>query len=294
MPTLAELAEGLLSLEINTVLKDGMSAQKMPTAPHAVVEIVHVYWDYLCKHAVEFQQSGQALPPWADKISKSFEWGREPFPQAGEEDRKIAHPQGEPQPPGHSPDFLKGEPPSHADLTVLDDLREIAAWMAEMQLRIGSIADRQSRLFVEVVKKLSDGELQDVRAAARRIDPADRSILHRIRRNCDQLKDILKECQLPRIDRSTDPKSFCAGTLVPIRKAWDIGVEAILLQTSIQIDGDVWSRLQVGMDDPAKAHLHTLHANAVELSFKYWKWMIEALGQLAGSAVSVILGRRDA
>ena len=291
MPDFAELAEGLLTLEINTVMKDGMSAQKMPNAPNAVVEIVHVYWDFLCKRAVEFGESREPLPSWSDKISKSFDWGREPFPQVGPDDRKVAHPEGEPPPAGHTATFLTKEPPSRVDLTVLDHLREIAAWMAEMHQRIASLAKRESRLFGTLMAELDDGELQEVRSVARRIAAEDRAIFHRIRRNCDQLKDILAQCKLDSVDRHTDPKAFCTGTLVPIRKAWDIGTEVVLMQTSIQIDGDVWSRLQTGMDDPSKAHLHTLHANAVELSFKYWQWMVEALGRLAGAMSSGLLGR---
>ena len=289
MPDFVDLARGLLTLEINTVEKEGMSAQKMPTAPNAMIEIAQTYWNFLCQKATDFGLSGQELPKWANTLSKSFDWGREPFPQPKGRDRPIADTTGEPRPPGYDPLFLK-DPPATVTLDVLDNLREIATWMAEMQLRTLAVAEGEGALFASLRDKLSDDDRRDARAAARKFRPEERAIFHRIRRNCDQFKEIARRCGGP-IERVTSEEAFTPAELVQIRKAWDIGTELILMQTVIQIDGDVVNRFQRGMDDPSKAQLQALHAGAVDLSFKYWRWLIDTLGQIAGTAVSTLLGR---
>lgn len=289
MTDFREMARGLLTLEINTVEKDGMSGQKMPSAPHALVEIAQVYWDFLCRKAQDFGTTGSPLPSWANKLSKDFDWGREPFPQKTGKDRKIAHPEGEPQPPGHNADFLD-EPPSSVSTEILDHLREIATWMAEMQLRTVAVADSSGVLFPTLREKLTEKEIIAARTAVRRFRPEERSVFHRIRRNCDQFKEITNRPGFSEINRATSCEAFSPNDLVQIRKAWDMGVEIILMQTVIQIDGDVVNRFQSGMDVASKAPLHALHAGAVDLSFKYWRWLIDAFGRIAGSTVSSLLG----
>ena len=289
MTDFSDLAKGLLSLEINTIQKEGMSAQKMPTAPNALIEVAQAYWNFLCQRAVDFGLSGTPLPEWADILSKSFDWAREPFPQREGADRPIADTKREPRPPGYNATFLK-DPPSTVTFAVLDDLREIATWMAEMQLRTAAVAEGSGAIFASLREQLSSRHISDARMAARNFRAPERAIFHRIRRNCDQLKEIAS--RLGTIERTTGEDKFTTSELIQIRKAWDIGTELVLMQTVIQIDGDVVNRFQTGMDDPSKAQLQALHAGAVDLSFKYWRWMIDTLAALAGSAVSGLLGKR--
>ncbi|AQR75250.1 hypothetical protein [Sphingomonas sp. LM7] len=291
MADFAELAKGLLSLEINTIEKNGMSGQKMPSAPHALIEVAQGYWDFLCRKSFDFGQTGRPLPGWANKISKDFDWGREPFPQpAGAPDRPIADTKREPRPAGHDGEFLK-DSPDEVSVLIFDHLREIATWMAEMQLRVDSLADAQSERYSSLRAELTPDELYDARQARKRFRVEDRSIFHRIRRNSDQFKEIVRDSKQETIHRGCTESIFSPDALVAIRKGWDIGTEIILMQTVIQIDGDVVNRFQIGVDGPDKATLHGMHGGAVELSFKYWSWMIDAMGKLAGKASGALLGR---
>ena len=288
MADFASLARGLLTLEINTVEKDGMSGQKMPTGPNALVEVVQAYWDFLCSKAGDFGPKSTPLPSWARKLSRSFRWGREPFPQPPGEERTIDASGGEPQPAGYVVDFLR-EPPTAVTPLVLDHLREIAAWMAEMRALIQILADGQRSQLASLREKLDEDGMADVRQVARRLRPAERSVFHRIRRNCDQFKAILKSSGQDEIVRTSPENVISSTDLVPLRKAWDIGTEIILLQTVIQIDGDVVSRFQAGLEGTERTELQALHANAVDISFKYWRWLIDAVGKIAGQTVSSLL-----
>lgn len=290
MTDFAELARGLLTLEINTVEKDGMSAQKMPSAPNALIEVAQVYWDLLCRRSYDFGRAGKPLPEWANILSKDFDWGREPFPQSGDADRPIGSPAGEPRPPGHHPTFLR-EAPATVTTDTLDHLREIATWLAEMQLRTCAVADGRSKMFSELRDKLTAAHIEDARRARRGFRAEERSIFHRIRRNCDQFKQITKRLDIE-ITRDTSCEHFTSADVVQIRKAWDIGTEIVLMQTVIQIDGDVVNRFQKGIDDVSHAQLHALHAGAVDLSFKYWRWMIDALAKMASASVAALFRGR--
>jgi len=295
-PSFADMAEGLLTLEINTVEKDGMTALKMPTPANALIDIVQTYWDFLCRKSADFGIAGVPLAPWARILSRSFDWAREPFVQSKSSKRTIADPTERPQPGAYRPDFTSTGP-DKVTLDYLDDLREVAAWIAEMQLRTTAVVERGRTEYALVKGKLTSKQLQDAAGAARRFQVTDRSILQRIKRNCDQFKnlDALKPAtpESPRVlDRQSGQEAFTPSDLVAIRKAWDIGVEVILMQTVIQIDGDVVNRFQTGIDTQAKAQLHAMHTAAVDLSFRYWRWMIDALGRFAGAAVSTLFGSR--
>lgn len=302
MADFAELAKGLLTLEINTVQKDGMSAQKMPTAPNALIEVAQAYWTFLCSKAQDFGIVGVPLAPLSANVSRSFDWGREPYPQAtGTGDRPVQKPKSEPYPPGHNATFLQ-QPPDVANFLVFDHLREIAAWISEMQSRFSNLAGDPSGGLSGRLKLGSD-ELAEARRISKNFRPEERPVLHRIRRNSDQFKSILDRIDASVtgagdavygerklvIHRASDDTLFSAADLVAIRKAWDIGTEIVLMQTVIQIDGDVINRFQAGTDTPGRTQLHSMHASAVDLSFRYWRWLAEAMAELAGRAVSTLL-----
>jgi hypothetical protein len=286
----AELARGLLTLEINTVQKDGMSAQKMPSPANALVEIAQDYHDFLRQRARDFGAIGDELPNWAARLSDSFDWGREPFPR--QQDRAIRHPEGVPRPPGHNGEFLK-EPPGQVSVETFDDIREIASWLREMYDRVWVVASGPSsqlrtkltddviKSVIEVADRWRAGEVERSRAEVR-------AVLSRIQRNSDQLKPIVRDKFKPPVTRAS-PEQPDAATLVLIRKAWDIGTEVVVMQTVIQIDGDVVNRIQPGRETGEYKPLHDLHKDAVDISFRYWRWLIEALGRFAGQAVSSLL-----
>ena len=301
MADFAQLARGLLTLEINTVQKDGMSAQKMPTAANALIEVAQAYWMFLCGKAQDFGPIGESLEPWAAKLSRSFDWAREPFPQdAGAGDRPVKEPQSEPVPPGHNGEFLQS-PPDTVNVLTFDHLREIAAWLSEMQVRTIEVARNPGgKLGREV--GLTTEERDTAQQTAGRFKSEERSVLHRIRRNADQFKCLLDaiDPSVPEgaaaygsrtltVTRSTPEERFTSSHLVDIRKAWDIGTEIVLMQTVIQIDGDVVNRFQAGIDTSAKAPLHSLHVSAVDVSLRYWRWLVDAMSRLAGKAVSTLL-----
>ena len=70
---------------------------------------------------------------------------------------------------------------------------------------------------------------------------------------------------------------------VTLRKIWELGCEEILMQTVVQLDGDVVTRLT---DDGAKEEasvLHRLHSEGVRVATQSWRHLVDSLGSFARS-----------
>jgi hypothetical protein len=288
LPDFSELAHNLLTLEINTVLKDGMSAQRMPSASDALIDTAQEYHIFLCQRARDIAIIGTSLPPWARRLSDSFDWGVEPF-AAPVRDAAPGAAAGRP-PKAFDEDYLKRYP-SQVSETDLDKLREIAAWLREMRDRIRAAAagheDANGR------RLLHGLELAEAERAAGRLNPEHDPVLFRIQRTCDQLKALQAKLggTATRGSKAESPAGLPAEDFVLLRKAWDIGTEIIVMQTVVQIDGDVVSRILPGRESTAFAHLHALHSEAVSISFRHWRFLVATLGRMAGKAVDTLFRR---
>ena len=99
----------------------------------------------------------------------------------------------------------------------------------------------------------------------------DAGLLYRILRNSGRMQDLLADW---------DPKSgdFAAPRQrIEFRKIWEIGAERIAMQTVLQLDGDVVTRIAPGGD----ARLFEAHQRGVNLAFGYWKMVLTLLQNFA-------------
>ena len=279
MSQFVDLARNLLALEINTVLKTGMSAEKMPLAADALIDLAQEYYMFLCTHLDVFGcRETRMIDPWAARISESFHWGLAPF----------APPAGTKWPDRYDPHFISRDlpgtdPARGSTLKVYDDLREVASWLREMIDRTLDAAR-------------TPGADPDVVSAAAMIDRDAHPILMRIRRNSDQINDILRRRGLDTINylRGMDDEArrmpeLQTPDIVIIRKAWDVGTELVVMQSTIQIDGDVITRLLKGRDTANGNVMIGVHKDAVDVSFRYWSFLIDTLGRFAGKAVNALV-----
>ncbi len=69
--------------------------------------------------------------------------------------------------------------------------------------------------------------------------------------------------------------------LLLIRKIWDIGGEDIVMQTVIQMDGDVITRVNEKYATNDWALLHEIHSKSVDKSLKFWKSILDAFTSIA-------------
>jgi hypothetical protein len=69
--------------------------------------------------------------------------------------------------------------------------------------------------------------------------------------------------------------------LVALRKIWELGCEEILMQTVVQLDGDVVTRLTEAAATEDASIIHRLHADGVRVATQSWQSLVDSLGSFA-------------
>ena len=80
-----------------------------------------------------------------------------------------------------------------------------------------------------------------------------------------------------------------------IRKVWEIGMEQVLLQTNIQIDGDITSILAkdfIRMPTATQNMIMKVHEDSISSSSRIWQMLFETIGKLAGKGFNKIFDRK--
>jgi hypothetical protein len=106
-------------------------------------------------------------------------------------------------------------------------------------------------------------------------------ILRRIWRNCWELSRIL--------DESND--KFSSDDLLAVRKIWEVGTEVIVMQTVVQLDGDIVTRIDRAHVGSSNAPVQQLHKTALETAMGHWQFLFETLATLAKDTFTSFLGQ---
>jgi hypothetical protein len=253
------LVTGLLTIEINTVEKAGMLAQKMPILPAALHQIVEVYDLFLTR--MNYGVTARLLGLAGDHLDA------------------IADKKG---------------------MGAVDDY-ELRSWrpVDEPVDRKDLMIDRPS---FEALRWAAEAGLRD--ANALNLSPENQAILARIKANCRQLSPAISALQMRWNDQPA--KELLKGTiddvrntllqnpdmvvpvdsdiLVLVRKMWDLGTATVLMQTSIQVDGDAANFLSPNLTDGQHDFALNAHRRVIEIAMAQWK----SLFQLAASLASDI------
>jgi hypothetical protein len=238
MPDFAEIAGSLLCLEINTIISEGMTAEKMPVAGEALIRVAQEYQRFLCNRLHELANLGAV---------RAF------LPHLGVDDAaRLAA-------------FFDWEVHS-GDWRTFVILRRVAR-VCQMARNMPSVQDS--------------------------LRPEHDTIIDRIISNCDQLKGIFLGLDQP--DMPVDQEIVALAernqesmldlgpdAIVKLRKIWELGTETVVMQTVIQIDGDVVSRIQAGRDRAEDRILHEIHRSAVEVSFQHWSFLVKLVDSVFG------------
>ncbi len=136
-----------------------------------------------------------------------------------------------------------------------------------------------------------------------RMPGATRVLLDRIVNNCDAVKEMFKRfdpsmqqflgktrADLVAITIRPDSYAISPDDLIQLQKMWDIGVEQIIAQTVVHVTGDVTTRVQEAMRSPGSEPLFSIHRQSIDVSVARWKDLLDAVKEIAGAAISVLLG----
>lgn len=148
-----------------------------------------------------------------------------------------------------------------------------------------AIRESASAEIAAIQKRAEDRELTDTESASL-------FLLYRIKRVSDQIKSVFNRLKsrnannwdnnLTRqeIEAARDPLPLTSDELVILRKAWEIGTEEVAMQTVIQLDGDVVTRVQPKFATSQYSVLHGIHHQGIETSVGFWKTLVDIVGSI--------------
>ncbi|MCS6967703.1 MAG: hypothetical protein RMJ44_00740 [Cytophagales bacterium] len=93
---------------------------------------------------------------------------------------------------------------------------------------------------------------------------------------------------------AADDLPFLPDMLAMIYKAYQIGTEQIVLQTVIQVEGDITSYITpqyINMPDNIKEVVMNVHNRAISLSTQFWNTLFSTVMNLAGKSFNQIFTR---
>ncbi len=89
-----------------------------------------------------------------------------------------------------------------------------------------------------------------------------------------------------------DDLKLSSGQIVMIRKAWEIGTEQIVLQTVIQLDGDVTTRISKDLiTRPNNEIIFQIHNKSISTSTAFWANLVKVFGEIAGKSIKLFFGK---
>lgn len=254
LESLKQTARDLTTLEINTIVKHSMTARKMPPPGHAVLDIATTY---------------------ADKLQVSLQIPlATPFEDQDPNENGVVH---------------------------------VQQWKKELVERGNLKCDDKT---FRCLRRAAYRILEDCRDLEKR----DRVIVDRIRRNADQLRALLRnlEKRLPLRFRSNDNFMGCnrrqlldretqlgrhpkphlhPDEMALVRKIWDIGVEEVVMQSTVSLSGDVINRIQSGLEPEEMATLLEFHREGIVSGTRMWKLISETLVSMTGGFAKFIARR---
>lgn len=241
----------LLTLETNTIIKkQGMTARKMRAVPLALLDVARGYSDFIQ------QEAGYDLAGW---------WSADG--QAPDTRRR------------RGPARLGDRPPGRVQRTTGSATFQRLEWAARHIL-----SDYES--------ELSDDPERPRRGL----------VLYRIARNAAELGRLVSSLEAgarapggsdwsPYADRGEEDVEEARTARHPLpqlnpreatllRKIWDVGTEHVVLQTIIQLDGDVVTRIEPGLVRSNDCELIlAIHGESVRHSVQYWQFLVQTLQQ---------------
>ena len=260
-----KLAEDLLNIEINTIVKSDMSATKLPSSRRqALYELAADY------HAKLEQYRVRAPAYWVYAGMRSFGELRDRAKEGAREyEKKI----------GTSP---------------LDDhpgLREKIKMLERIQYQSSQVVGMFKRLEQKVKNKTAKQTPGYLSAP----EPKKLEELEKLDKNERAATDKGSQLWNNDIDRS-DMNEVPDLELTPddvtlIRKAWEIGTQQIQLQTVIQVDGDVATYISESFLRSSDKRLLTIHNDSIVTAVGFWQSLVKTLGEIVGKAFNVILGK---
>lgn len=239
----------LTTLEINTIVTESILGTKMPGIRHALVNIARDYDRQLSLY-------GMGRPPGEDGTVPPMRGGRSAFDDLHDRSRRLAV-------------WLQQRADAHVRAPDLNPaLSSEERQMLQMACRIEEKTSQLKGVFNAVAVR---GESL-VKAGV--LDP---SALTN-----DYGHDEIEQKQAAlgrRFDFPVQPEE-----VVLVRKIWEIGTDNISMQTIVQLDGDVVTRIHTGFLGVDQEVTRRIHDEMIQTSIGTWGSLVRLVGDFFRSA----------
>jgi hypothetical protein len=269
---LESIGRDLMTLEINTIVKNTMTAEPTPPWPHAALELLREYAGFLAGHG------------WP--VNAYIECSDTTWPVLRESEAKAPLARSLSDSPA---DFQRDA--VLLGLRTVDRIRWAARGASVAMQRAGGrgpqavIADRivgNCDALKNILRRASK-TLEDSGGGSDKL----RSLIKALAATEDELKDGKAEKGCSRadlidlLDDATEADRIMAALDIrdtsKLRKMWEIGIEEVVAQTVVQLDGDVVTRFRSGLDASGQGvSVLEAHRAAVDVSLSSWRYLVDA------------------
>ncbi len=278
MSFIKNIASDLLVLEVNTIIKANMSATKAPASMRKLLkELADLYRETM----TEYHENAKTyfdLPNAAAKTT--FRWrfgGKYSF----QEIQSLAIAGAD-----MLTEFTKKMPEGKARQEIFGEIRMLER-ISTTALRVVEMFDARMQEYKEEFDAKKEGFSPDQPfvnfTSAFQSYP---SHLASLGWNNDISENDFKKVA----DMEINPDQISL-----LRKAYEIGTSQIMLQTIIQVDGDITSyisRTFLNQPDDIQATILNLHNDSLQNSTRFWRYLFDAVVMLAGQSFDKIFSKK--
>lgn len=325
---IGKIAEDLVNVEVNIILRSDISGQKMPKPRHAFTDIGKEYYgklsEYGCLNENLYIEAGDAA--WTDKNSEVLNQELETL---NHQIRELENQEGR--------KALEERKKRLEGLITLKELKKLENYLGSCDAfsymrEVANYKVKKTRLIIEEME--ASGPLNDDQRVEREKLITELSMLSRIKDKSDQIKGIfntlciqylrqqgkLKEisadmlastamCNMipdddkmkrfltnlltrTEIEFYQEPLILTTDQLALLRKIWEVGIEEIAMQTVVQLDGDVVTRILGKYAREDFAILHKLHNQGVSTALGFWKDLVGLVKDFFENIVQFVMPTR--
>ncbi len=165
----------------------------------------------------------------------------------------------------------------------------------ETQLRLAVSEKLGSREYARIFEKTGPSVFQSLSSAAQKMRDNTEKMAELRTNKLDGIPQRIKDSSdflIKLIQRYADDLDganrgeMIAGDALSLRKIWEIGTEVVVLQTVIQLDGDVITYVRdpkLNSDDP----ILKLHQTSVQNATDSWQFLVKTVGSVASNLIGI-------
>ncbi|MDW7691021.1 hypothetical protein R9C00_20290 [Flammeovirgaceae bacterium SG7u.111] len=279
---LQNLASDLLTLEVNTIVKENLSGAKMPPKKRmAFLDIANRYRSILVEFGICVKADGNPIPKTKGQEPLLLRWrfgGEFSFVEIKDMAAK-----------GQA--YFAAKLKKAKSQNEIDDLEGKLKLLTRIERQssnvVGLFKIRRQEYNVDTsnTKKGFDGTC-NMDGMTSDLEPFSSQMASEGWNNDLSIQDINKV-----EDMELDPDQV---TL--LRKVWELGTQKVLLQTVIQIDGDMTNYLTnqfVYLPPELRKVVLDLHNDATSSGTKIWSTLFTTITQLAGKGLNQLFSKKN-